>query len=248
LACTGVLPYRRREAGTRVLLGAGTPWLAVWLLLAATLLATQSRGGIAATGLGLLAWLMAAPKGTPLPGRLTVLVAAGGALAAVAVLALDERLVALPQHMDQRLAVYGASLELIARRPWLGHGPGSFGDVLAMVGQPDPRRPFVHAHNVYLQAAVALGVPAAAVATTGVGLLALNGWRAARDGAVAGRVGFAAAVLIAAHGAVDFAPQVPAVAFTGAALLALAAAPPPADSPAPGATTPAGRWRARPIP
>lgn len=233
LACTGVLAHRARIDGVATFLGAGAVWSGIWLLLAATLLATQSRGGIAATGVALLVWLSAGPADTSSGRRLAMLVAAAAALAAIAGIALDERLAALPRHLDQRLALYAASLEVIAERPWLGHGPGSFADMLAMVGRPEASGTFAHAHNVYLEAAVALGIPAVTLGMAGAGLIVLNGWRAARRGSVAGRVGVAAAVLLATHGAVDFAPQVPAVAITGAAFLGLAAAPRPAIPPAP---------------
>jgi O-antigen ligase len=245
LACSSLLAARLRAEGPATLFGHAWPWSAAWLLLAAALLGTQSRGGIVASGLALIAWLAAVPRGKG--GWKRVVALAGIAIAVIGTigLALDHRFTDLARHVEQRLSLYDATWRLIAERPWLGHGLGSFADMFSAVAPPSSHRSFAYAHNTYLEAAFALGIPAAIAATAAVTLLAANGWIAARQGASAGRVGFAAAVLLGAHGLIDFAPQVPAVAITGAALLGLAAAPPIRAPRRHAAEHPPARWLAR---
>ncbi|WP_241503750.1 O-antigen ligase family protein [Ferruginivarius sediminum] len=245
LACSSLLAARVRAEGPATLFGHAWPWSAAWLLLAAALLGTQSRGGIVAGGIALMAWLAAAPRGRGGWTRTIALAGTALVVAGAIGLALDHRFVDLAKHAEQRLSLYASAWNLISERPWLGHGLGSFADMFAAVAPPDTHRIFVHVHNTYLATAFALGIPAAIAAAAAVALLAVNGWIAARQGAPAGRVGFAAAVLLGAHGLIDFAPQVPAVAITGAALLGFAAARPPRPPRRHAAGRPRARWLAR---
>ncbi len=221
VAATALLGGRVRRDGAAVLLGAAWPWSAIWLAVAGALAATQSRGGLAATALALavmaLAW---APPGRPLR-RLALGLGVGGAATVAATIALVPRWHGLNAALDERLAVYRATLELIGQRPWLGHGFGSFEAAFRLVRPEAIERLFAQAHNGYLEAAVGLGVPAALVLLAALAAPTVACARAARQGSAAGVAGLGAAVLVAGHALVDFAPQVPAVALTAACLLGL---------------------------
>jgi len=223
VAATALLSGRVRRDGAAVLLGADWPWTAVWLTVAGALAATQSRGGIAATALALAVMaLVGAPSGPPLR-RLAAGLGVGSAVAGAAAVALVPRWHGLDAALDERLAVYGATLELIGQRPWLGHGFGAFEAAFRLVRPEALDRVFAQAHNGYLEAAVGLGVPAALLLLAGLAMPALACFRAARQGSAAGLAGLGAGVLVAGHAVVDFAPQVPAVALTAACLLGLGA-------------------------
>jgi len=203
--------------------------VALAVLLVAGLAASQSRAGLAATAAGLGALLLAHPH---IPRRHAL--AGLGALTLLALLLAAPRLATLDLAVERRLALYDGVLDAIALRPLLGHGPGGFEAAWRLVQPADVARRVTQAHSAYLHAIVVLGLPAAGLLLAAFGLLlaaSLRGLRRGRPGAAAG-VG--AGVLVAAHGAVDFAPQTPGVALAAAALLGAGAccrngnlAPPP---------------------
>jgi O-antigen ligase len=83
------------------------------------------------------------------------------------------------------------------------------------------------AHNSYLELALALGVPAAALLMLALAapfLRCLIGARDRRRDAVYPYIGVGATVLVAAHSAVDFSLQIPALAATYALIMAVAVA------------------------
>ena len=109
--------------------------------------------------------------------------------------------------------------DAVALRPWLGHGLGGFEATWRLVQPADVARRVTQTHSAYLRAAVVLGLPRAGLLLTAFGLLlaaSLRGLRRGRPGATAG---LGAGVLVAAHGAVDLAPQTPGAALAAAALL-----------------------------
>ncbi len=123
-----------------------------------------------------------------------------------------------------RLEVYRASLSLIAARPWLGWGLGSFEDVFA------PLRPesagisgvWDRAHSTPLELAIELGLPAAlAICGLWISLFGalLRGWL--RTGSPMIIAGCVVGLLGSLHSSIDFSLQIPGFAVTFAALTAV---------------------------
>ena len=84
-----------------------------------------------------------------------------------------------------RYAVWWNSLALIAQHPWLGVGFGEFN--FAWTLTPFPDRPvafFDHAHNLFLQFAVELGIPLTLLV---LGLMGYALWKAVQNAVVDGR-------------------------------------------------------------
>ncbi len=202
-------------------------YLAAALVIAIALSATGSRAGVAASlaGCGVFILCLVVP-------RLHPALRLAGAVLVIAALGLGA---ALPFFMDQidagsdaadRLRVYRIVIGLIAERPWLGHGLGSFPDVFAMARPVAVSQVWLQAHNLYLELAMELGIPAAALLVLSVaGLLVMSAipvFRSSRN-RVHGALGCAATLLVAAHSTLDFSLQIPAVTITWAAVIGTAA-------------------------
>lgn len=220
LAATAVVRERVRADGWTSLFGPAWGWAAIWLTVAAALAATQSRGGVAATAIGFVVFLLVSNPQRRRPAALGIAAAGLAALGMVP----GDRWLRVPAAATDRLEVYDATLELIGQRPWLGHGFGSFEPAFRLVRPEDLDRVFVQAHNGYLEAAAGLGIPAACALIAGLAALAMPCWRSARAGNAAGAVGLGALTLVGAHALIDFAPQLPAVALTAASLVGSGAA------------------------
>ena len=214
---------------------AGLYLLAVGMMLLAVLF-SLSRGGIIA----MLVVLFTLDLTLPLSRR-TKLVVAGILLAFLGgyglLLGLDtvvNRFNAIDQSGLNRLNIYLASLPMISEHWLTGIGLGSY-DLLSPVylkGMPAQIH-FDHAHNEYLEFAVELGLPAAAL---------LFGWLAAmmilagrrlgrlhRSGArhstavIVGTAAFAGLIGLFVHGWADFGWRLPANLFYAVTLAALLA-------------------------
>ena len=108
-----------------------------------------------------------------------------------------------------RFAIWSNGLQLIFRQPWTGVGFGEFN--LAWTLTPFADRPtefFDHAHNLPIQLAVELGLPATLLI---IGLLVLALWRAWRAGALATetdgmvrQVAFMMVLLISIHSMLEY--------------------------------------------
>ena len=108
-----------------------------------------------------------------------------------------------------RFAIWSNALQLILRQPWTGVGSGEFN--LAWTLTPFADRPtqfFDHAHNLPIQLAVELGLPATLLI---IGLLVLALWRAWRASALATdtdgmvrRVAFMMVLLISIHSMLEY--------------------------------------------
>lgn len=214
-------PLRERaRRHLEFLSGRGALCLGAFVAVAVALLLTHSRGGLIATMIGLLAFSAL----TAAVGRATLhraaLVGGAGAVAALTLLAVSgeatlNRLLASEIGTEPRVELYERTLAAIADSPWTGTGLGTFRDVFQMYRTPTMERPFFRAHNTYLENAVELGIPAAAVLTAAVGWLAaaclLGALRRRRD-AEFPALAAAATALVACHALVDFSLQIPAVA------------------------------------
>jgi putative inorganic carbon (HCO3(-)) transporter len=198
----GHMPWR-----SLVLIGLGL------LIVAAVLLLTQSRGGLLSLSVTLvLMLLMRWKKGwlllacLLLPGL--VLAAMLGPQTMLQVLATGHTL----DTLDTRLEVWSRALYLIRDFPLTGSGMGSFQAVTQLL-YPffTTSRAIPHAHNLFLQVAVDLGLPGL-VAWLGIWLIAtLASWQVYRYGCSLGHwevsgLGaglFCSQLALAAHGLVD---------------------------------------------
>ena len=87
---------------------------------------------------------------------------------------LFERMATVDRDADVRLAVYEQTLDLIASRPMTGYGGGTYEDAFRAV-KADPISPdvtFDAAHDLYLELAAELGIPATIAVVLSVLLLA----------------------------------------------------------------------------
>lgn len=169
----------------------GVAVLAVWGLLDCKL-ARASRWSLVATPLMLaLGWYL-----------MTLWAASGHAFGA-------ESRLAEGAGSPSRIAIVANALELIRRHPWTGVGWGEFN--LAWTMTPFPNRPiafFDHTHDLPLQLAVELGLPAALLIC---GLLALalvrallDSMRASGPAAVMRRCAFMVVLMIGVHSLVEY--------------------------------------------
>lgn len=201
-------------------------------ILGLALIFTASRGAMFSLAAGLAAYLFYASQSSRVSGARVVRF--GAALTGVALLVLiftgeklAERLESASRHISGRAAVYKGSAELIAERPLLGTGGGSFEGLFHSV-RPSSMGASIdiydHAHNTYLEFGLEHGLPALAI-MLGMALLImavfLRGCAARRQNDLIPAVGAGATVLVALHAAVDFSLEIPAVAV---AYLAVAGA------------------------
>jgi O-antigen ligase len=111
----------------------------------------------------------------------TAVVLACGAMA-LAVQAERSGVSANALHQDSRLALWPKVVEYIEARPLTGYGfgRGVLGARLQEdLGEVDHH--LWHAHNIFLEVLLQLGVPGAALLLVLLGAIAREGWRAARD-------------------------------------------------------------------
>jgi O-antigen ligase len=229
--------------------------LGLLLIVTASLL-TASRGGFLSLSgalalMGLLLFLRVRPRLRTTLITFGAIAVAGWGLLALSGATTLERLDQLDTGADLgpggRIAAYALALEMAERRPWLGHGYGSFEQVFLM--HRDERFPLVFdkAHNTYLEHLVELGLPATALLWLGPLVLAghlVAGVFRRRRHQIFPLVGAAAAALVGLHALVDFSLQIPAVAVTFAAMFGVAAA--QAERSVGRAKSPVGRSASRP--
>lgn len=208
---------------------AGFDLLAAFVLTTA-LTNTASRAGIFSAGAGMLTVAMMARlhgSGRLSQGPRRRGAAVSAVLAALAlfltVFALAgglffQRLEATPLDLATRLALYRDTIGMILSRPFLGHGAGTFADVFPIFHSDAVSSSVVwnRAHNVYLQAAAELGLPAFLI------LVAFILWwisrifgpvQARSRPAPAAIAAIGASVVVAVHSLFDFSLQIQAVAL-----------------------------------
>jgi O-antigen ligase len=207
---------------------AALPLAGAFVILVALLL-TGSRGGVIATGIGLLVLGLQTRRRTE-AGRLPRFVMIGSTclVAAVCLLAFGDFFIGSIEQRGigdaNRLAVYALTIRSILDAPLTGHGYGTFADVfpfyrdrsLAVQGT------WVEAHNTYLEIFQGLGMVFGVLVVTSVVLLVLGCLAASsrrQEHVTAPRVAVAAAVLVGVHALVDFSLQIQAVTLTFMAIL-----------------------------
>ena len=246
LAALGLLVVRVRESIAHVApsaramlrsvdqLGLDVFFLILACFVMATALAlTHSRGGLFATGFGVVVLLAVLTARGGSRRWLTLAVAATMAVAAVAVLEISaggtiERMAHLAEDQLGRSQVYGVTIRAIAERPAIGTGLGGFQGTFHMFRDatiPWTSPVYDKAHNTYLEMALEAGLVAAAVLAVllaGIAVALLGGALRRRREAIYPAVGAAAIGLVGIHSAMDFSIQIPAVAVTLAALAGVA--------------------------
>jgi O-antigen ligase len=205
---------------------AGVATVALLLLVTCTV-ETLSRAGIAATAaalLALVAWEVRAAS----ERRTRVRMATGAAIAAslaVAVLAIAsaggtiERLDSTLGDAGSRMAALQAHWEAFLASPWRGYGLGSFPVINDFVQTPENHRALAQLnalHNVYVQWLEETGVVGASLMFACVALLLAHIWRGVSVRAKMRtwlRAVLVVSLLVLVHGLVDYALQVPSIAW-----------------------------------
>jgi O-antigen ligase len=210
----------------------GAPAL-VLLLLATCIVETQSRAGIVATAAALMilvAWEVrdaTAQKSGARRGA-NAAIAAAGVLAVLTLLEAGEtaeRLGATAADAGSRLIVFEAHWRAILESPWRGFGLGSFTAINDYIQTPENYVALGQLnalHNVYLQWLEEAGVVGASLMFACIALLLANIWRGlvVRASMLTWlRAVLAASLLVLVHGLVDYALQVPSIAWMWALLL-----------------------------
>jgi O-antigen ligase len=197
------------------------------------LLLTGSRAGVASACVGLAAFVLLISRSQSVP-RIAARLMGGTVVAAVLLLfvvsggTIDRRLYTSlgdgPAAIRPEL--YQLTAKAIGDSPFLGFGLGSFEHVfhLYRTDSHELMTRSVRAHNTYLENALDLGIPAAAMLCLAVVVIAVRcglGVMRRRRDFVFPALAFAASVQVGVHSLVDFSLQIPAVAATYALVLGL---------------------------
>lgn len=209
------------------------PYLACGLVIGTALLLSHSRGAFLSTGLALGVLLILLAAAGLVPRRMALpLVGVVALVALVTVSASGDGTISRlaeqtsAEHDSGRLNVYRLTMDAIADAPYTGMGLGAFKPAFRMYRDTTLADPVVweFAHNVPLELAMDLGVPAAALLGLSFAVIAgvcLRGLMVRRRDRLYPALAVASMVLLGAHGLVDFSVQMPAVAATFALLLGL---------------------------
>lgn len=191
------------------------------LVIALALIYSHSRMGmfVAALGVSVIAFL-ALFKTSGLK-RIFSAGLIGAGLIGVIVLGntggiLFDRLATLDRDADTRLDMYEQTLDLIAKRPLVGYGGGTYEDAFKAVKHDPISTDFTidAAHNLYLELMAELGIPVALAVVISVLLLAGTAAVAAlrrRENWAMPAASAAAALAGGVHSLVDFSLQIPAI-------------------------------------
>jgi O-antigen ligase len=193
-------------------------WAAVVMVLVAGLVASGSRGGVAAFGLAALVLPFASGRRRTSAIAVVLLAALGVAWIGLGgiVGAFEARGI-----RGSRLDLWADMLPLLPDFPVFGLGLNAFSTAYPLYQTVWPTEWIGEAHNEYLQVLLDLGL----VGTLLVGTLLVLVFRAALRGAARGGLDlglFGALLALAIHNLVDFNWQIPANAATWIALGALA--------------------------
>lgn len=129
----------------------------------------------------------------------------------------------------ERWPLFQICLDAIKRLPWTGHGYGTFGHAFEAYRAADFAigANVTEAHNVYLELAFELGIPATVVAVSAVvwlvGFCIFGAFRRKRE-RIFPVLAVSASVLVGIHSLADFSVQLPGVAVIYAALLGVGCA------------------------
>lgn len=213
----------------KALFGKSWDYLAAGTILLTALLLTASRAGTASSFLGMLAvagllvMREATRRSIPL-----MLVLVGG-LVVMTMLSFSgeevlDRTLNTSESTEERTVVFALTLGAIDDHFWTGTGLGTFDPAFAMYRNSTLQQTWHQAHNVYLESAYELGVPAAIMlfASTGwIALMCLRGYFIRHRDRNYPLMAIGCTVIAAAHSTLDFSLQIPAVAMTFAIVLGI---------------------------
>ena len=199
------------------------------LIVAAALVRTGSRGGVAATILAVLVFLVlyvgfrrtGSRTGTALIGLAAVAILGFVALTYGDLLA--SRLSTNELDTGERSATYALTLKAVSDRPLEGFGYGTFQEAFPQYRDNTvlPWFTWDKAHNTFLELALEIGIPATVLLILSIGLLVGRCLRAVGDpnSSSAPLIAVSATAVIVGTSLIDFGVQIQAVALTWVALL-----------------------------
>ncbi len=208
-----------------------------WLIMLAAailfiaVLMTHSRAGLAVAILGISTYLgfIALTR-----NRRRFVLAGGGAIMVLASLIFViggggtiTRLTNPTSGAEIRKVIFKGTAEAIAASPVLGTGANTFTDVYPMYRDETVPVTITRAHNMYLEEALGLGIPATVMLVLAILWIVLICSASLRYfGRLANLpcMGIAATALVGTHALVDYNLNIPAVTVTYTALLAVACA------------------------
>jgi len=209
--------------------GGGAALLAGAFLTLVALCLTGSRGGLFATGLGLLALLMLGRWHESDQGRerLAVIVLALFLVAATLLVfggIVGGKIEEAGLYDTNRMAVYLLTLRSIADAPVLGYGYGTFADVFPMYRDRsiEVLGIWAQAHDTYLEIFQGLGLVFGSMLIGSIVILAVRcagGALRRRQNATVPRIAASVMILVGVHALVDFGLQMQAIAITLTAIL-----------------------------
>ena len=195
-------------------------------ILVSALLGTGSRAGMVAGFAGLVAILVIGYRARSGVGYRLLSMAVVAVVVAMVLLSVGSvlgRIDAEQLTNDERFAVYSDTLRMIADRPLLGHGAGSFPSIFPLYhGAAVPsERVWLAAHNTYLQAAAELGLPAVVLIflILGAALVRVTSGALSPRPASVTVAALGAFVVVGVHSLLDFSLQVQSVAILFAVLV-----------------------------
>ncbi len=207
------------------------------IVIVAALILSQSRGGIISLFAGLAGMSLLLGTRRRFRGSWKVLVIVLPALLVAVWLGIDPLLDKLKSTApgvapgvgdEARGALTRDLLRIISDHPWLGIGPGAFGEVYPLYQTAAPEYHYTYAHNDWLQLLAEWGLVGTALFAVLTGVYwrkLLSRWRRRRNSEIlflsAGAAGGVLAVMV--HALLDFSLRIPAVAlaFLFLAVLAL---------------------------
>jgi O-antigen ligase len=142
-------------------------WMAA-AMLGAGLASASRAGALLLLGETVLAFVLVCGRSW---SRLAWFAALAVALSSAAGADVLLRRFAADKPFEYRREIAQSTMSIIAARPWVGHGPGSFAGVYPAYATFDAGRTVEHAHNDWLEFAVESGVGYAALwAVLGIGI------------------------------------------------------------------------------
>jgi O-antigen ligase len=222
---------RQRIASIIETTGKSALYLGIAFVILVALLLTGSRGGVMATGVGLVvlavmtfrreAKRMTAPLGIiAIAVPLLLITGMLWTFGDIFLVNVSERGIS----DNERVSVYLITLRSILDAPLLGHGYGTFADVFPMYRDRSVsiQDAWAQAHDTYVEIFQGLGVVFGSMLLVSMLLLVIRcakGATVRKTDATVPRVAVASACLVGVHALVDFSLQIQAVALTFVALL-----------------------------
>ena len=215
-------------------MGGLTYYLAAVAILACALLLSDSRWGFFSASAGTATVIIMAVIGRRLKfwqgaGLLLVFTVATVSLLLATPEAVLDRLGASGEDYDTRMGIYGVTWDMIGASPLWGVGYGGFADAFPAYrdGMAGELYHFRKAHSAYLQTIAELGWPGAIAIFVGLGAIFVQcatGVAKRRRHRVYAAITVSVCVAAGLHSLFDFSIQIPAVAYTFAAILGIGAA------------------------